>query len=142
VADYLAKKGTKISQTSACKLTFHSAKLKIKGGIQVNLSEYYTIQSQHKSWGKIVDNRNIVPDFPRRDVVATFRLITGHDYLAAHLYRLLLYLSPMYVLCRKENSLMNQDHLLKCTVLNAENTPPWLKLQNVLCVSTVREPLI
>jgi ribonuclease HI len=38
MADYLAKKGTKISQTSACKLTFHSAKLKIKRGIQVDLS--------------------------------------------------------------------------------------------------------
>jgi hypothetical protein len=66
MADYLAKKGTKISQTSAYKLTFQSAKSKIKRGIQVDLSEYYTIQSQHKSWGKIV------PDFLRRDAVATF----------------------------------------------------------------------
>jgi hypothetical protein len=91
MADYLAKKGTKISQTSACKLTFHSAKLKIKRGIQVDLSEYYTIQSQHKSWDKIVENRNIVRDFPRRDAVATFQLITGHDCLVAHLYRLSLF---------------------------------------------------
>jgi hypothetical protein len=72
MADYLAKKGTKISQTSACKLTFHSAKLKIKRGIQIDLSEYYTIQSQYKSWGKIVENRNMVPNFPRGDAVATF----------------------------------------------------------------------
>jgi ribonuclease HI len=43
MADYLAKKGTKISQTSAFKLTFHSDKLKIKRGIQVDLSESYTI---------------------------------------------------------------------------------------------------
>jgi hypothetical protein len=71
-SDYVAKKGTKITQTSACKLTFHSAKSKIKRGIQVDLSEYYVIQSQHKSWGKIVENRNIVPDFPRRDAMATF----------------------------------------------------------------------
>jgi hypothetical protein len=71
MADSLAKKGTKISQTSVCKLTFHSAKLKIKS-IQVDLSEYYTIQSQHKSWGRIVENRNVVLDFPRRDAVATF----------------------------------------------------------------------
>jgi hypothetical protein len=71
MADYLAEKGTKISQTSACKLTFHSAKLKIERGIQADLSEYYMIQSQHKSWGEIVQNRNIVPDFPR-DAVATF----------------------------------------------------------------------
>jgi hypothetical protein len=128
MADYLAKKGTKISQTSVCKLTFHSAKLKIKRGIQVDLSEYYTIQSQHKSWGKIVENRNIVPDFPRRDAVATSRLITGHDCLAAHLYRLSLCPSSMCVLCREENSVMNQYHLLKCTVLNTENTPSIAKL--------------
>jgi hypothetical protein len=128
MADYLAKKGTKISQTSVCKLTFHSAKLKIKRGIQVELSEYYTIQSQHKSWGKIVENRDIVPDFPRRDAVATFRLIIGHDCLVAHLYTLSLYPSPVCVLCREKNSVMNQDHLLKCTVLNTENTPSIEKL--------------
>jgi hypothetical protein len=128
VADYLAKKGTKISQTSACKLTFYSAKLKIKKGIQIDLSEYYTIQSQHKSWGKIVENRNIVPDFPRRDAVVTFQLITSLDCLAAHLYRLSLYPSPVCVLCREENSIMYQDHLLKCTVLNTYNTPLTAKL--------------
>jgi hypothetical protein len=60
--------------------------------------------------------------------VVTFQLITGHDYLATHLYRLLLYLSPVRVLCREENSVMNQDHLLKCTVLNTENTPSIAKL--------------
>jgi hypothetical protein len=72
MADYLAKKGSEISQTSACKITFHSAKLKIKRGIQVDLSEYYTIQRQHKSRDKIVENRNIVPDFPRGVAVAIF----------------------------------------------------------------------
>jgi hypothetical protein len=60
-----------------CKLTFHSAKSKIKRGIQVDLSEYYTIQSQQKSWGKIVD-------FPRGDAVTIFQLITSHDCLVAH----------------------------------------------------------
>jgi hypothetical protein len=128
MADYLAKKGTKISQTSACKLTYHPATLKIKRAIQVDLSEYYNIQSQHKSWGKIVENRNIDPDFPRRDEVATFRLITGHDCLAAHLHRLSLYPSPTCVLCKEENSVMNQDHFLKCTVLNTENIPSIAKL--------------
>jgi hypothetical protein len=31
-------------------------------------------------------------------------------------------------LCREENSIMNQDHLLKCTVLNTQNTLPIAKL--------------
>jgi hypothetical protein len=60
--------------------------------------------------------------------VATFRLITGDDYLVPHLYRLSLYPSPMCVLCREENSIMNQDHILKCTVLNTENTLSIVKL--------------
>jgi ribonuclease HI len=123
MADYFAKKGTKISETSACKLTFHSAKSKIKGSIQVDLSVYYAIQSQHKSWNKIVENKNIVPDFPRGDAVVTFQLITGCDCLAAHLYRVSLYPSPACVLCREENSIMNQDHCQKCTVSDTENTP-------------------
>jgi hypothetical protein len=48
--------------------------------------------------------------------------------LAAHLCRLSLYPSPMCVLCKEENSVMNQDLLLKCTVLNTENTPSIAKL--------------
>jgi hypothetical protein len=40
------------------KLTFHTSKLKIKRGIQVDVSEYYTIQNQHKSWGKVVENKH------------------------------------------------------------------------------------
>jgi hypothetical protein len=60
--------------------------------------------------------------------VATFRLITGRDCLAAHLYRLSLYPSPSCVLYREENSVMNQDHFLKCTILNTEDTPSIAKL--------------
>jgi ribonuclease HI len=48
MADYLAKNGIAISQTFTCKLSFHSAKLKIKRSIQADLSRYYTTQSQHK----------------------------------------------------------------------------------------------
>jgi hypothetical protein len=49
-ADYSAKKGSNNSKTSACKLTLHSAKLRIKRTIQADFSEYYTLQRQHKSW--------------------------------------------------------------------------------------------
>jgi hypothetical protein len=71
-ADYPGKKGKKIIQTSACKLTFHPAKLKINRSIQFDLSQYYAIPSQHKSWHKIVKNRVIIPDLPREAAVATF----------------------------------------------------------------------
>jgi hypothetical protein len=95
IADYLAKKGTKISQTSACELTFQSAKLIIRRSIQTVLLEYYAIQSLHNSRDKIVKNRNIIPGFPRGVAVATFCLITGHDCLAAHLHRFSIYPSQI-----------------------------------------------
>jgi hypothetical protein len=60
-------------------------------------------------------------DFPRGDAVEIFCLITGHDCLVAHLQRLLIYPSPMYILCSEEKSIMNKDHLNKCTVLNTGN---------------------
>jgi hypothetical protein len=91
IADYLAKNGTKINQTSACKLTFHSAELRIKRSIQADLSEYYANQSQHKFLDRIVKNRNILPDFPTGDDVATFHFITGHDCLEAHVHRFSIY---------------------------------------------------
>jgi hypothetical protein len=59
-------------ETSACKVTFHFAKLRIRRSIQFDLSEYYAIQSQHKSWDKIVENRNTIPDFPEGCAMALF----------------------------------------------------------------------
>jgi hypothetical protein len=111
---YLEKEGTKISQTSACKLIFHSAMLSIKSSIQVDLSEYYAIRSQRKSWYKRVKNRNVIPDFPTGTAVATFRLIIDHVCLVAHLHRLSIYPSPVCVLCREDNFIMNQYHLPEC----------------------------
>jgi hypothetical protein len=125
-ADYLIKKGTKISETSACKLTFHFAKLRIKS-IKVDLSEYAT-QSQYKSWDKVFKNRNIIPNFLRGDAVATFWLITGHGYLGAHLHRLSIYPSRVCALCREDDSIMNKDYPSKCTILNTEVTSSILKL--------------
>jgi ribonuclease HI len=128
MADYLAKKGTEIRKISVCKLSFHSAKLRIKGNIQADLARYYATKGQHTPWNKMVENRNIIPDFPQGDAVATFRLITGHDYLAAHLHRLKIYQSPMCVLCKEHNSIMNQDHLPDCTALNSGNAQSLVKL--------------
>lgn len=54
------------------KLLFHSVKLRIKTIIQSELSRYDVTESQHKTWSKMVHNRNIIPDFPRGDAVATF----------------------------------------------------------------------
>jgi hypothetical protein len=103
IADYLAKKGTVVSQTFTCKLPFHFAKLKIKRSVQAGLSRYYTARSQHKPWNKMVENKYIIPDLTREDAVATFQLITGHDCLATHLCGLLIYPCPV-VSCGKKRT--------------------------------------
>jgi hypothetical protein len=70
IADYLVKTARAISPTSARKLSFHSAKLRIKSNVQADFSTYAT-ESQHKPWNKMAENRNIIPDFPRGHAVAT-----------------------------------------------------------------------
>jgi hypothetical protein len=74
ILGYLQKKGINISQTSAYKLNFHSAKLKIKRSNPDDLLEYNVIQGQHKSCGQIVKHRNIIPYFPTLDLVRLFAL--------------------------------------------------------------------
>jgi hypothetical protein len=102
-----------IIKTFTCKLSFHSAKLKIKRSTEADLSRYYTTQSQHKPWNKTPKNRYTIPDSPWDDAVATIPLINGHDCLAAHLHRLSTYPSPICILCKEENSIMN--HIIALT---------------------------
>jgi hypothetical protein len=89
------------STSTICFYSISSVKLRIKRRNQADLSEYYSIQSQHKSWDNTVKNRNIIPDFPRSHAVATFRLISGHDCLAAHLHGPSIYSPTVCVLCNE-----------------------------------------
>ncbi|GBN99572.1 hypothetical protein AVEN_166006-1 [Araneus ventricosus] len=57
-----------------------------------------------------------ISDKPRRDAVATFRLTTGHDCLAAHLHRLGIFTEPFCPLC-DSGEVMERDHLLRCGAL-------------------------
>jgi hypothetical protein len=60
--------------------------------------------------------------------VVSFQLITGHGCLVAHLHRLSICPSLMCILCKEENSIMNHDHLRKCTTLNFGNASSVMKL--------------
>jgi hypothetical protein len=51
----------------------------------------------------------------------TFRLIIGHDSVVAHLHILLIYPSPLFVLCNGEKCIQNKDHSQSYIVLNVEN---------------------
>jgi len=70
----------------------------------------------------------ILTAFPTGDAVATFQLMASYNYLAAHLYILLLYPSIVCVLCKESKYIMDQGHFPNCTVLCPGNTPSTVKL--------------
>jgi len=94
MADFFVKKGTRISKTSPFN-PLHSAKLRVKRNIQADFAKYYATENQHKPRKTMVESRNIIPDFLIGHVVENFQLITGHNFLAAHLYRLSIYWFPL-----------------------------------------------
>ncbi|GBM22284.1 hypothetical protein AVEN_144657-1 [Araneus ventricosus] len=78
--------------------------------IFVGSSDSYSL----KSWRSV--SPSSIPDKPRRDAVAAFRLTTGHDCLAAHLHRLGISTEPFCPLC-DSGEVMERDHLLRCGAL-------------------------
>ncbi|KAJ4448888.1 hypothetical protein ANN_00279 [Periplaneta americana] len=58
---------------------------------------------------------------PRKTAVAAFRLLTNHDCLASHLYRIDISASPICVLCN-DPAEMNEDQLQTCEALRSEET--------------------
>ncbi|GFT94339.1 RNase H domain-containing protein [Nephila pilipes] len=68
-----------------------------------------------------------IPDKPRRKSVATFRLFTGHDCLAAHLYRIGFLTKAACPLSDKRNEPMDKYHLRTCGALhrNTESLIYW-----------------
>ncbi|GBN46056.1 hypothetical protein AVEN_275543-1 [Araneus ventricosus] len=67
-----------------------------------------------KSWRRV--SPSSIPDKPRRDAVAAFRLTAGHDCLAAHLHHLGISSEPFCPLC-DSGEVMERDHLLRCGAL-------------------------
>jgi hypothetical protein len=55
---------------------------------------------------------------PRKQPVANFRLNTGHDCLAAHLHRNKIFNHNYCTICKLENTIMDQNHLLVCPKLD------------------------
>ena len=55
---------------------------------------------------------------PRRQAVANFRLNTGHDCLAPHLYRIKISSHNYCTICKQKNTIMDKEHLLKCPKLD------------------------
>ena len=78
-ADTLAKKGSTIIQQYQSGISYHSAKISIKSYFKDKTLMDLTCRTEGKSWKLDLPT---IPDHPRNQAVATFRLSTGHDCLA------------------------------------------------------------
>jgi hypothetical protein len=54
---------------------------------------------------------------PSKQAVANFRLNTDHDWLAAHLHRII-FNHNYFSICKLKNTIMDNDHLLVCPKLD------------------------
>ncbi|XP_042901566.1 uncharacterized protein [Parasteatoda tepidariorum] len=114
-ADFPARKGTQILQPSFSGLSYHSMKLHIKNIMKMNALADLRESIRNKNWRET--DIKAVPGKPRRDAVATFRLLTGHDCLGKHLYRIGIYDHPQCQLCGS-GAPMNREHLHCCKRLH------------------------
>jgi Ribonuclease HI len=119
-ADYLPKKGTKISIPVSQTAPFESVKRLIKTKYRENHKKWINNVSTDKKWRPIVENPNLIPNLPRKAAVTHFRLITGHDCLAQHLRKIGIRNSPNCPLCSL-NTPMNSSHLNSCLALKSSN---------------------
>ena len=112
-ADELAKRGTEIMQTAMRKTPYYTAATIIRNAINNEHHKSITNRTQSSTWK---DKLITVPDWPRRESVAKFRMSTGHDCLAGHLHRFGIYESPLCNLCN-QNHIMDAEHLMNCPAL-------------------------
>ncbi|GFW69653.1 hypothetical protein TNCV_489971 [Trichonephila clavipes] len=72
--------------------------------------------SKDKTWAIMNKNPSWVPGAPRKAAVDHFRLLTCHDCLRSHLYRIGVIDSPNYTLCDTGQP-MTAEHLIVCPAL-------------------------
>lgn len=120
-ADTLAKKGTTIKQKSKFNFSYSSIKRLITTKFSHSYLQEIESNAKDKKWITLLSNPDIIPQRPRKTAVAAFRLLTNHDCLASHLYRIGISASPICVLCN-DPAEMNEDHLKTCEALRSEET--------------------
>ena len=114
---YWQKNGTTLQNTQT-PLKFETIKRLIKQKKEEKFSHEAIALSSKTQWQNIKakweDNKNK----PRKQAVANFWLNTGHDCLAAHLYRIKIFSCNYCTICKLKNTTMDKDHLLVCTKLD------------------------
>lgn len=116
-ADALAKKATSILQTQKEYTSYTSVKRYIRKVYNDHHVKQLTNRTSQKQWNtSLLD----LPDWPRRNSVALFRLHTGHDCLAKHLHRFGMAETPFCPLCKQKVD-MDRHHLNQCPALTTVN---------------------
>ncbi|GBN94670.1 hypothetical protein AVEN_122195-1, partial [Araneus ventricosus] len=113
-ADFLAKRGANLLQHPNTATSFWKIKLSLKNLCTSNSLRDLQTPTALKSWRSV--SPSSIPDKPRRDAVAAFRLTTGHNCLSARLHRLGIFTEAFCPLCDSGEA-MERDHLLRCGAL-------------------------
>jgi ribonuclease HI len=117
-ADFLARKGSRLLQSRCSVISYHSIKLYIKQIMAKNFKLQLLDRLQTKRWR--VDDLLTIPNGPRREAVAQFRLLTGHDCMGEHLHRIGIFDKPNCPLCNMAEP-MNRAHLHRCMSLHGDS---------------------
>ncbi|XP_073991809.1 uncharacterized protein [Rhodnius prolixus] len=112
-ADRLAKTG---SLKDPAPLDYATTKRLLRHKFNSEAIESFERQAEGKKWRVLLEQGGRIPhNLPRNELVACFRLATGHDYLQAHLARIGVVNSPTCVLCGVGS--MTGSHLDECQAL-------------------------
>ncbi|VDO07320.1 unnamed protein product [Rodentolepis nana] len=113
IVDTLAKKGTTILQCMDQPMSFHTMKALIRREFHTSRCNEINARTKEKQFTVAISD---IPDWPRIEAVAEFRLRTGHDCLAKHLHRLELCTQPTCPLFNLQEE-MDKTHLIRCPSL-------------------------
>ncbi|GBL96948.1 hypothetical protein AVEN_182527-1 [Araneus ventricosus] len=110
--DFLGKRGANLLQHPNTATSYWKIKLFLKNLCTSNSLRDLETRTALKSWRRV--SPSSIPDKPRRDAVAAFRLTTG--LIAYYLHRLGIFTEPFCPLC-DFGEVMERDHLLLCGTL-------------------------
>jgi len=114
-ADTLAKKGAKITQKHIRETSYHSIKLHLKQVFRSAYRQELGTKLFQKPWTQELAK---IPERPRRNVVAEFRLCVGRDCLGIYLHRVGIRPDPYCMLCSLHET-MDRNYLGQSTVLSS-----------------------
>ncbi|XP_071041958.1 uncharacterized protein [Parasteatoda tepidariorum] len=113
MADMLAKRGAAVLRKPKTKASLHSIKLLTSLIYQKTFRSFATRGNPRSV---LLKNSAFIPDHPRSVAIASFRLLTGHDYLQNHLFHIELADSPLCVICDSGRPMTAED-LEECEAL-------------------------